>query len=249
MIDLIQTSDQIIAVDIVGAFAESLTAEESKYPVEDGSSRVDHKIFSPGTIDLEISQTEYPLDDPEYSLQDLTARYDVATAVPSVQRLEIRDVQTIVLSPFLLAGAGISRLTNRAPRTFTGLRTGSPEGKSLRTQVLQTSNPRDRGGELKALLEGLYFDPDATCSITYRGQTSDDLSLISLTRSYNTAGLTVFQCSFQRRLTASIEVAELFDPAEIAHRSSLKQGKTGSGSDEKAAQDHPPKSIAKALFS
>ncbi len=254
MIELIQTDDRVISVDIVGSFAALDSAEETKYPVEDGSRRADHKIFNPRTVELEISQTETPLDDPDFEVQDVTVSFGANTSRAFKPGIKFREVQTVVLSPFLLVEGAIRDLATSVissfrsePSEFEGQTLGPFAEQSLTQSAYKANNPRDRGAELADLLEELYFDAEATCAITYRGRTYSDLSLVSFGVTYERAGVTVYPCSFEQRRTASIGTTMLFDPQDVAHKASQSQGK--GRSKERGAGSERPKSVLRAITS
>ena len=211
MIELIKTPTQTILIDVVGDFGLTATAEQTKSAVEDGSVRSDHKIIQPSTLEIACAQTETPIEgkesggDPDFELTDI--EYDVA------------EVATRVLSPFLLAGGAIT--------AGVGAIAGAIMGGPPAMQTLQTSNPRDRGGELTDAL-GLLFAGDEVAAVTYKGRTYTDMSLVGLVVSYTAegeVGLTRYQLSFEELKTAKLQTVALPDPEELAHKAEAALGK------------------------
>lgn len=241
MIELIQTPTKTLRVDIVGAFTRNLSAEQTDYAVEDGTSRTDHKILSPETLEIEIAQTETPLDDPQYSFQDISAQVALPTGSsnPSTPLdYQVPRVRTVVRSPFLLAGGALAEagtalaglLTDAVSNPMQTLQTSLGSTKTLqplKQSVYMTQSPRDRGGELQDELEALLESEGDLATITYRGRTYTGMSLVGLAVSYTPgeAGLTRFSCSFKSIPIASLEFVALPNPDSLAKRPARKKGK------------------------
>jgi hypothetical protein len=216
MIELITTPTKMIAVDIVGTFGLTLQAEQTKYSVEDGSVRVDHKILSPKTLEIEIKQTETPIEDPDFEFEEL--------------EFEVRKVATRVLSVTLLAGQAVGAVVSSAVDLLGGV----VDAKKM--QTFQTQNPRDRGGALEDELTELWAS-DEVASVTYKGRTRDNMSLIGVAVvSDRPVGLTTFQCSFEEKQTAVIETVLLPNPRDLVNVQKKSLGKK-KGKDEKISED------------
>lgn len=247
MIELITWGDRTIAVDIVGPVDHESTASLTEYPVEDGSLLADHKIIGARTLELEIKQTETPIDDPQFSMTERSYSWKALTEDSQTYKLTIEKVRTQILSLFLLAGGAVRTLLAQEPKDFTALKLGSEKESGFTMQVLQTANPRDRGAELDALLQELHDSPE-TCTITYRGRSIPDMSLIGLGRNWTQAGLTSWNCSFKQLRTASIARVDLVDPATLALKAKKSDGKKGDATDPNAAKgDTKSESIAYRL--
>ena len=249
MIELIQTDSIAVLVDVVGAFGVTASAEQTKNPVQDGSLRSDHKVLRAPVLQIEVQQTEQPLDDPEYDFAPLTL--DVASVNTSLVQsvdLEIPEVRTKVTSPFLLAGqalgAGIDAIAGAFGK-ITGASTwqtafpDQPRPAPVQNmEVLQTSAPRDRGGELSDLLTEIYAGEDLA-TVTYKGRTYTDLSLVEITISYTpgAAGLTTYQLSFEEIMIAQTSRVQLPDPASLANKASQALGRKKAGEQDQASAE------------
>lgn len=224
MIELITLPGRVIAVDIVGAFGFQLSAELTEFPIESGSTVSDHKILMPMTGTIEIQQTEVPLDDPQYAMMPV----------------ELADIKarTVVTSPFLLAGAAADGLI------------GGLLGKAAPTpmQVYKTTTPRDRGGELIDQLTELQAS-DETFSVTYRGRTFSNLSLIGVSLSYDRAGVTNISLEVKEIKTISLTTIALPDPNALAIQPAKPSVKAAAATGSAAEEPVTNRSMLKSLIS
>lgn len=235
MIELIQTPTQTIFVDIVGTFGAEAKAEQTKTPVEDGSLRSDHKVILPATLSVEVQQTEHPIDDPDYEMQRLSLSIPKAAVVPEPLRVEVEPVRTTVTSPFLLAENVVGVAANAIGSLVGGGALGGIEliASTVRfvdafesTEGYQTNTPRDRGGELADKFAEL-FGGDEVATVTYRGRTYQNMSLIGVSLGYTPglAGLTTFNLAFEELKTATVARVALVDPEILAAKAQAALGK------------------------
>lgn len=195
-----------ILVDIVGDFAHEKSAELTDYPVEDGSSRSDHKIINPDTVTISIKQTEHPIDDPQYAMLPL--------------KVDVEPNRIRVLSPFLLLGNLASAGLDAA---LGAIGIGPPaQGPTLGYQTL---TPRDRGAELWDVLSALH-DSDETCSVSFKGRSVANMSVISVSKTDTTGeGLvTGFQVSLRELRKVTLTSIALPNPADLAQKASKVVG-------------------------
>lgn len=224
MIELIEFGGTTIAIDVVGDFTPEYNAELTKHAIENGSEIVDHKIFKPVLLGLEVNQSEHPIDAPGYSMQTVPIRVEP-------NRAQIR-------SPFLLAGQAI--------RGAVGLLGGDA------TSILAYTNSsaEDRGSKLFDQLLELYVYDDV-CSVTYKGRVYPNMSLVGIKKIESAAHVTLskFQLSFEELRTVDLAAAatgSLPDPADLRAKPPKKQGiKTPKEVEESAR----PKSLLKSLLS
>src|SRR5690606_22327093 len=161
---------------------------------EDGSNINDHKVFKPDALTFEIAMTEVPIDAPGYTKQP----------VP----IEVEQVRTRVLSPFLLAGSAI--------RSALGLFGGSVSSFVGYRNPL----PQARGNAVYDDLLDLYRSDDLA-TVTYRGRTYSNLSLIGIKTLYSgppMVGLTKIQVTFRELRTvrlAALGAGLLPNPASL----------------------------------
>lgn len=217
MIELLKTPRKSIWVDVIPSFTLDATAEQTDYAVEDGSSRSDHKIINPKTLELELAQSEQPLDDPQYSKRTVD--------------VEPRQVQTVVTSPFLRASAALGAA---ATAIVGALRTPAP---AKRHEVLGTNSPRNRGGELEDELLALLASDDLV-SITFKGRTYTGVSLVGLNASSapGSVGLTRFRCSFKELKKEVLETVLIPNPEDLAF---VQPKSTGKGSGKNGSDENP----------
>lgn len=242
MIELITTPTKTIRVDVVGAFTNALSAEQTDYTVENGTSRTDHKILQPATLDLEIAQTETPIDAEGYGLQQISVSPELPSGsnTPSTPlEYEVEQVRTEVRSPFLLAGGALVQAGDAiagallgkaiAPRMLTLQKSlgTSKTPQALAQEVYTTDTPTDRGGALRDELEALLLSESDLVSVTYKGRTYAGLSLVSLEMTYapGEGGLTRFRVSFKRIPIATLEETLLPNPEDLAQKNRKSKGK------------------------
>lgn len=214
MIELIVTPSRVIMVDVVGEFQGTpAQAELTEYPIETGARRSDHKIVGQAELNLEILQTETPIDDPEYAMQSV----DLPKLAP----------RTRVTSLSLLAEQGASAGVSAIAGALFGAK------EPPRMQVYAARTPRDRGGELQDQLVELC-NSDELATVTYRGRTYQNMSLLSVGISYPSAGHTSFMCTFRELQMTSIERVGLPDPAALSLKPKAKIGAAASADTEDA---------------
>lgn len=230
MIELIQTDSTVVSVDIVGAFTFTAGAEQTKTAVQDGTQRSDHKILTPPTLQIEVDQTETPIDDPEYEWIDL-----VLPKTPAVDQARI--------------GAGI--LIHRATKLAETAIANRIAGKQETLRSYQTWTPRDRGGDLTDQLLEIYAG-DELVTITYRGRTYPDLSLVNLVTNFErgAGGKTSFLLSFERIQKSQIGRVNLPNPEDLAHKApkSLGKKKGAEGTEAAGVSEEKGTSVLKAFL-
>lgn len=217
-----------ILVDLVGDFQVERSAELTDYPVEDGTSRTDHKIINPDTVTITIKQTETPIDDPQFALLPIS--------------FETAQNRTKVTSPFLLAGA---LLDKGIGAVASALGFADPPVQSL---AYQTLSPRDRGGELWDKLSALLDSPDL-CSVSFKGRSVASLSVIGVSKTDSTGegALSTFQVSLRQLREMSLTSVALPNPADLIMKPPKVLGKAAAV--EVPAEDVPAPSKSVLLAS
>lgn len=127
-------SEHLILVDLVTDLELTDGSEVTEHAIEDGSLAHDHQIQSPLMLSLEILQSNQPISTEEtgfeYVSKDLS--FLTVSTIEESHRLEIRPVQTAVLSPFLLAGQAVGAAIDSAAGALGGaLGVTIPDGKTV----------------------------------------------------------------------------------------------------------------------
>ena len=132
--------------------------------------------------------------------------------------LKIPKVQTTVISPFLLAGGAIE--------AGIGAIVGAFKKKDEVMKTYQTSNPRDRVGDLADQLGELWAS-DELATITYKGRSISNMSLLGVKKSdrVSEAGLGRFFLTFEAVDIKKVSRVALPNPSDLAQKATQSLGK------------------------